>query len=312
MAVSMALMGLVSNAFELVGLRLLTGLLGGYSSGSMILVAAQAPRERSGWALGIVSSGIMAGNLVGPLAGGILPPLIGVRATFLAASALIFSAFLATVFFLHGDHPARADSKRVAPSTEPNSRGRIAVLLITGALLMVANLSVEPILSIYVASFGVDPRQTTIWAGLTLSATALGSLLSAAVLGRWADRVGTTPVLVGGLAAASLLVVPQVFVTAAWQLLVVRFLMGCALGGLLPCIAKGLRQSVPADRTGRMLGLSISAQYAGQVVGPLAGGWFAGIGGIPMVLWGTSALLFLGAALNLSRPTHPLGSASRR
>ena len=83
MAIAMSLTGMAENVEQLVALRLLTGLLGGYASGSMILVAAQTPRAKSGWALGVLSSGIMAGNLVGPLIGGALPPLIGIRSTFL-------------------------------------------------------------------------------------------------------------------------------------------------------------------------------------------------------------------------------------
>src|ERR1700749_1910301 len=85
MAVAMSLIGMAHNVYELVGLRLLAGLLGGYSSGSAILVASQTPKSRSGWALGILASGIMAGSLVGPLIGGLLPPLIGIRNTFLLA-----------------------------------------------------------------------------------------------------------------------------------------------------------------------------------------------------------------------------------
>ncbi len=82
MAVTVSLMGLVTNIGQLVGLRLLVGLAGGYSSGATILIAVQAPRERAAWALGIVSSGVMAGNLIYPLAGGWLPGLIGIRTTF--------------------------------------------------------------------------------------------------------------------------------------------------------------------------------------------------------------------------------------
>ncbi len=70
MAVTVSLMGMVTNIWQLVGLRLLVGLAGGYSSGATILIAVQAPRERVAWALGIVSCGVMAGNLIGPLAGG--------------------------------------------------------------------------------------------------------------------------------------------------------------------------------------------------------------------------------------------------
>ncbi|WP_297831369.1 MFS transporter, partial [Pseudomonas sp.] len=81
MAIAMSLIGLAENVWQLVLLRLLAGLLGGYASGATILVATQTPKARSGWALGMLSSGIMAGSLVGPLIGGLLPPLIGIRNT---------------------------------------------------------------------------------------------------------------------------------------------------------------------------------------------------------------------------------------
>ena len=69
MAVAMALIGLAQDVWQLVGLRLLAGLLGGYASGSTVLIATQTPKERSGWALGTLSSAVMAGSLVGPLIG---------------------------------------------------------------------------------------------------------------------------------------------------------------------------------------------------------------------------------------------------
>src|SRR6185312_10074845 len=107
MAIAMSLIGMAHNVYELVGLRLLAGLLGGYSSGSTILVAAQTPKARSGWALGVLASGVMAGNLVGPLVGGVLPPLIGIRSTFLMAGAIIFITFLGTTFLIREERRAR-------------------------------------------------------------------------------------------------------------------------------------------------------------------------------------------------------------
>src|SRR6201994_4402529 len=100
MAVAMSLIGMAHNVWQLVGLRLLAGLLGGYASGSTVLIAAQTPKAYSGWALGVLSAGIMAGNLVGPLVGGALPPLIGIRSPFLRAGAIIFVTFLGTTFFI--------------------------------------------------------------------------------------------------------------------------------------------------------------------------------------------------------------------
>src|SRR6202034_4699635 len=103
MAVAMSLIGMAHNVWQLVALRLLAGLLGVYSSGSMVLVAAQTPKARSGWALGVLSAGIMAGNLVGPLIGGVLPPLIGIRGTFWLAGGVIFPTFIATTVFIEED-----------------------------------------------------------------------------------------------------------------------------------------------------------------------------------------------------------------
>jgi MFS family permease len=94
---------------------------------------------------------------------------------------------------------------------------------------------------------------------------------------------------------SALLLVPQAFVTASWQLIVLRFLMGIALGGLLPCIASVIRHSVPASVAGAILGYSVSSQYAGQVAGPLLGGFVGGHVGMRAVFLGTSVLMALGA-----------------
>ncbi|MGF6654326.1 MFS family permease [Paraburkholderia youngii] len=291
MAVAMSLIGMAHSAWQLVALRLLAGLLGGYASGSMILVATQTPKARSGWALGALSSGIMAGNLVGPL--------IGIRATFWASGAAIFVAFLATAFLIR-EQPVRkrADSasKKGAWASVDDKRPAIAMLA-TGLLLMVANMSIEPIITVYVAQL-TKPQNVTMVAGFVMSAAALGSVISSSRLGRFADRAGHWNVIVGCLAVSAVLLVPQAFVTASWQLIVLRFLMGIALGGLLPCIASVIRHNVPASVTGAILGYSVSSQYAGQVAGPVLGGFVGGHVGMRAVFLGTSVLMALGALAN--------------
>lgn len=306
MAVAMSLIGMAHNVWQLVALRLLAGLLGGYASGSTVLVATQTPKSRCGWALGVLSSGIMAGNLAGPLIGGSLPPLIGVRATFFAAGALIFVAFLATAFLLKEDPrlaPKKTEKQQVDWQAIPDRRPVVA-MLVTGALLMVANMSIEPIITVFVAQI-VEVRQVTFVAGLVMSAAALGSILSASRLGRLADRIGHWNVIVGCLAVAAVLLIPQAFVTAGWQLVVLRFLMGTALGGLLPCVASVIRHNVPQTVAGRMLGYSTSAQYTGQVLGPLLGGFVGGHFGMRAVFLGTSVLMAIGAIYNHINRTAP-------
>lgn len=299
MAIAMSLIGIAHNVWQLAGLRLLAGLLGGYSSGSMLLVAAQTPKARSGWALGVMSSGIMAGNLVGPLIGGSLPPLIGIRATFFCAGAAIFIAFVATTLLIREQpRPRRAPAEKSRGSFAmvPDKRPVIA-MLVTGLLLMLANMSIEPIITVYVAQLVPRP-QVTFVAGLVMSAAALGSILSASRLGKLADRMGHWNVIIASLALSAVLLIPQAFVTTGWQLILLRFLMGLALGGLLPCIAAVIRHNVPESVVGGILGYSVSAQYTGQVVGPLAGGLVGGHIGMRAVFLGTCVLMALGSIGN--------------
>jgi MFS transporter, DHA1 family, multidrug resistance protein len=296
MAVAMSLIGMAHNVWELVGLRLFAGFAGGYASGSTILVATQTPKARSGWALGMLTSGIMAGNLVGPLIGGALPPLIGIRGTFWLAGAVIFLTFIATTAFIREDkRPAltKKASAQAGWSQIPDKRPVVAMLAM-GLLLMLANMSIEPIITIYVGQL-VEGSRVTIVSGIAMSAAALGSILSASRLGRLADRIGHWPVLVGALAASALLLIPQAFVTTGWQLVGLRFLMGLALGGLLPCVTSIIRHNVPDGIVGRVLGYSTSSQYAGQVAGPMLGGFVGGHIGMSAVFIGTSLLMGLGA-----------------
>jgi MFS family permease len=297
MAIAMSLIGMAHNVWELVGLRLFAGFAGGYTSGSTILVATQTPKARSGWALGMLSSGIMAGNLVGPLIGGALPPLIGIRTTFWLAGGVIFVAFLATTFLIKEEKrtsQAKQKSAQIRWSQIPDKRPVIAMLVL-GLLLMVANMSIEPIITIYVGQFVTDASRVTVVSGFAMSAAALGSILSAPRIGKLADRIGHWRVMIGALAVSALLLIPQALVTAGWQLIGLRFLMGLALGGLLPCITAIIRHSLPQAIIGRVLGYSTSSQYAGQVAGPLLGGFVGGHIGMRAVFFGTSVLMALGA-----------------
>ncbi len=299
MAICMSLIGVSQNIWQLVALRLLAGLLGGYASGAVVLVATQTPKERAAWALGTLSTGTMAGTLLGPLIGGVLPGLIGLRETFFLTGAAIFVAFIATCLLIHEDPasiPGRARRVSGAWSMIPDRRPIVA-MLVTAMLLMLAAMSIEPIITVYVAQL-VPEESVVFTAGLVMAASAVGSVLAAPKLGRLADRVGPWNLVIGSLVVCGLLLVPQAFVTSAWQLIALRFLMGMSLAGLLPSINATIRHNVPAGGAGMILGYSTSAQYAGQVLGPLAGGFAGGHFGMRSVFLATTVIMFCGAAYN--------------
>lgn len=305
MAVAMSLIGLAQSIWQLVALRLLVGLLGGYSSAATILVAAQAPRERSAWALGVLSSGIMAGGVAGPLLGGVLPQAVGIRQTFFLTGALVFCAFVATAVLLKGDRPAPTTHTRRGPassntnSTRSSGFGRtVAVLLVTASMLMFATMSIEPLVTEYITELN-GAEGATAWSGLVMSLGALGSIASAPLVGKLADRGGHTRVIVGCLVAAAVCLIAQGYASQVEQLAVARLAMGLSLGGLMPTVTAAIRQATPSHRIGRTLGLGVSAQYAGQVMGPITGGIVAGATGMRSVFICTAGVLFSAAMVNL-------------
>ncbi|UXN03564.1 MFS transporter [Bartonella sp. HY406] len=312
MAISIALMGMATSIEQLFFLRLLTGLAGGYASGAAILAATQAPRDQTGWAIGLVSSGIMAGNFLGPLIGGILPIYIGIRASFWVVGLVIFITFLVTTFMLRENKSLF--QKREVPDKAQSKPWRsvmtvpVIIALTTAMLLMFANMSIEPIITLYVQQLMTvdvgDLQQShlqgvTFWAGIIMSVTALGSALSAKRLGSLADKVGYQPVLIIAILCSGLLLIPQAFVTSPLQLAILRFFLGVALGGLIPCITANLRQNISDDKLGTVLGLSVSCQYVGQVLGPLMGGYIGGYFGMEPVFFITAFVLILCALGNM-------------
>ncbi|RDJ99285.1 MFS transporter [Paraburkholderia lacunae] len=301
MAVVMSLIGVAHTVHQLVALRLIAGLVGGYASAATVMVGTQVPRDRAGWALGILSTGALAGSLIGPLVGGVLPGWIGIRGTFFAGGAMIAVAALLTIVVVQEDfHPADAGGRaanRTAAPTHRTNYAIVAALLATAMMVLLANMSIEPIITVYIGGLGVRADHVTRIAGVVMACSALGSMLTAARLGALADRIGGWNVIIGCLVLTGFAMIPQAFVTQWWQLGGLRMLMGMSLAGLLPAISKLARHSVDESKTGQMLGYLQSAQFSGQVVGPVIGGQIGVYLGLHSVFFVTGTLLIACAGL---------------
>lgn len=302
MAVVMSLIGIAHSVIDLVVLRLVAGLIGGYASASIVMIGTQAPRERAGWALGVLSTGALAGNLIGPLVGGFLPGWVGIRGTFFVGGAMIAVAAVATILLVREDFDRAVDAKRrLAAQASPRvnaNRVVIPALLVTAMMVLLANMSIEPIITVYIGQLGVPHAHLARVAGIVMAASAFGSVLTASRLGALADRVGGWNVIIGCLIATALVMLPQAFVTHWWQLALLRGVMGMTIAGLLPSIAKLVRQSVDESQSGTTLGYLQSAQFSGQVIGPLIGGQIGAHVGLQPVFFMTGLLLVICAGLN--------------
>ncbi|WP_206997943.1 MFS transporter [Trinickia mobilis] len=302
MAIVMSTIGLAHNIYELVALRFAAGLIGGYASAAIVMIGTQAPPERSGWALGVLSTGVLAGNLVGPLIGGVLPNLIGIRGAFFAGGGMIAVAAILTLTLVREDFSQRPEpkAKKVQGTAVGGTRNYVALaaLLVTATMVLLSNMSIEPIITVYIGQLGVAHNRLATVAGIVMACSAFGSMLMAARLGALADRIGGWNVIIGCLVATGLVMIPQAFVTEWWQLAALRGLMGMTLAGLLPSIAKLVRHAVHERESGKMLGYLQSSQYAGQVIGPLIGGAIGVHFGMRYVFFVTGALLIGCAVLD--------------
>lgn len=162
------------------------------------MIGSQVPKEKAGWALGVLSTGALSGNLIGPLVGGFLPGLVGIRGTFFVGGAMIAVAAITTIVLIREDFDRATDGARRGKETQtPGVSSRwpiIAALLITAMMVLLANMSIEPIITVYIGHLGVALDDQARIAGVIMACSALGSILTAARLGRWptASAAGTS------------------------------------------------------------------------------------------------------------------------
>ncbi|WP_409306076.1 MFS transporter [Peribacillus sp. SCS-155] len=317
-AVSIFLMGFCRSVYSLFLLRLLMGVVTGFIPTSMALIASQSPKETAGRTLGTLQTGTVTGGLLGPLIGGGLADTFGFTYTFIITAAGISIAATAVALFIREDRNKQKKAGSSAPSRIQVLRHitRKPVLLsimLISLCIQAANFSIQPLLALYVNEL-LGSHSIAFLSGLVFSCAGIGSLLSARHWGKLGDTVGYEKVMKGLLLSASLIVIPQSFVTELWQLMALRLLQGIAFGGLLPCITAYIRQAAPISIQGEILGYNVSFRFLGNVLGPAAGGWIAAFGGISSVFFLTSSLFLSAFGLlwwSKSKESYSGGQPSR-
>ena len=297
MALVLTCMGFVQNVYQLVGLRMLQGTISGYYAAAITLVATQTPKDRSGWALGTLSTGAVAGTLMGPLIGGVVAEWLGLRSVFFVIGILLLLAFLAALLFVSENFvpsetkaPKSLEVWRLLPHPEI-----MVAMFVTTLVLQLALMSIQPILTVYITGLSSDKSYIALISGLVFAASGMASMIAAPRLGALADRIGPPKVMAVALLAAGLLFIPQALVRNPWELMGLRFLLGIATASLLPSINSMIRQITPDAVIGRVYGYNQSAQFVGSFAGAVMGGQIASSFGINYVFFTTSILLLFNA-----------------
>jgi MFS family permease len=297
MAITIYSIGFAQNVYQLVGLRALQGVVTGYSTACITLIATQTDNEHTGWALGTISTANIAGSLLGPIIGGYIEENLGLQNVFFLTGALILVAFITTALFVKESF-TRQDKKvqsiKETWSSIPN-KSLTVTMFVTFFVITLSLYTIEPIVTLYVTQLSPNTSHVSLLAGLAFSTTGLANIIASPKLGSISDKIGAQKVILAALVVAGLIYIPQAFVKNTWQLIVLRFFVGLATAGLNPSVYTLVTKITPDSLTGRVMGFSISAGYLGIFGGSILGGQVAAYWGIKYVFFVTSALLLINA-----------------
>ena len=310
MAIVMALMGIAQNVWQLLVLRALLGLLGGFIPNANALIATQMPRNKSGWALGTLSTGGVSGALLGPLAGGLLADSWGLRMVFFITASVLFICFLLTLLCIRENFAPVAKRemlhfKEVFASLK--SPKLVLSLFITTMIIQVATGSIAPILTLYVRDLAGNVSNIAFISGMIASVPGVAALLSAPRLGKLGDKIGPEKILVAALIISVLLLLPMSMVQTPWQLGILRFLLGAADGALLPAVQTLLVYNSTSQIAGRIFSYNQSFRDIGNVTGPLMGAAVSASYGFRAVFCVTAGVVLFNAIYSwcsLQRPAR--------
>ena len=295
-AVFTAFMGLSLNVWQFFAARALMGVFAGFSSTAMALVASQVPEQRLGYSLGWLSTGQLVGSLVGPVIGGVLADATGsYRIPFYCTSAVTFAAMFLVWRGVHerfirpdGAHRRRSGIRGLALMI-----GAAGVMPLFFVLFMAqfSTRAVQPVVTLFVQEIvGMRPDLATL-GGLAFSVTGLAGMIAVPLLGKHSDEIGYRRVLLICLAGATLTSLPQAFAYSYWTFAAERFGVGLFIGGILPAANALVGRMVSRSDRGTIYGLTASATFLGNSMGPLTGGAIAASFGLRWVFLITAALL---------------------
>lgn len=304
LGLSVFLMGFANSVWQLFLLRLFMGIFTGFIPTSQAMIATQTPKKIAGSVLGTLQTGSITGSLAGPLLGGAIADIVGYATTFRWVSIAVFLSSLIVYFgikelkisFSDDEEEKRYSSKQVI--LHIIKQPVLLIVMLISMLVQVAHFSIQPILSLYVADIH-GTASIALFSGMAFSAAGLGNLMMAKRWGRIGDRVGYVKIMIFLLFMAGIVYLPGAFVTNIWQLIIIRFLLGISIGGIIPVRIAYIRQQAPLSMQGEVLGYNTSLRFLGNVLGPALGGILAGFFGFSAVFYVTSSLLVLSGVIML-------------
>jgi MFS family permease len=285
----------VSRAWHVLAIRTVQGLFAGYGSLSVAMAAESAPRDRMPQAIGLVQTAQRLGPAVGPVIGGILARLVGLRRAFLV-TALFYAIGLVLVHIMYDE---RVNANESATAGAPDSAGTSAdgaaarattrvtfrsVLALQNFLLMMVVIfglqfvdrSFGPVLPLYIAQVGVPSERVELVSGILFSIMACTGALGHHFCGKLMRRYATRLVIAGGTAAAAIGCAWLAFSTNFWLMSAASAVFGIGIGAAMTASYSAAGSVIPAGAHGTSFGVLTTASLVGMATSPFVAGLLGG------------------------------------
>jgi len=306
-SILLAIQAAVTNVWQLAALRVLNGVFTGTQTAASMLIAGIAPRERTGYALGLLNTAVQIGNLAGPIVGGIAVATLGLRESFLVGGVIIAICTIVTIALVE-DVPVvpreRGRGVRGVASdiVTPFGWTRLRGVLLVGTMVQIVSSGTVALIAIYMQDLARPTwLSLELTIGLSLAVGALAAAIAMPFLGAYADRHDPRALFALSLGAIAVALIPQALASSAVVFIAMRAVIGLGLAGTTSSIAVLTRAAAPEGGEGRAFGTLAAAQNFGWGVGPILGASLAAVAGIPALYLAASLVLLLLVPFTLSR-----------
>jgi MFS family permease len=306
-ALTVGLIYFAQSPTELLILRFLQGATSGTVAAATALVAAETPRNRVGWALGVVTSAVALGGAIGPVVGGLAGAVFGLRLVFLGGGILLLLSTIPVLFIVREGPRRRREGPKLSTLTlikqRPGAVRALSVLVGSQGLISVCNSATQLLVVLRLLEMlghGVE-AVTGIAFGLAGVASSAAAVFYTTV-SRRLGYVRTTAV-----AAVMVAVAVSLVAVAPWVALVVAAvaLSGLFSGVVIPATASMIGLETPLEAQGTVFGANASSVALGFFLGPLIAGGVAATAGVPAALLVVAGLALALAAVIVTGAREP-------
>lgn len=271
----MTAMAYVSEPWHVFALRAIQGLFAGYGALTLTMAAESAPPEKLPVAIGFVQTAQRLGPALGPVIGGVVAQLVGIRSAFLV-SACFYALALLLVFALYHERQ-HAGATRREPAGPVRFRDLLAfenflLLMMVIFLVQLVDRSFGPVLPLFLGQLGVPSERIAPVAGVLFSEAAFAAALGHHLAGRLLVRVSPQALL--SAAAATAAAGTSVYALAAPLpvLFVVTPVFGIAVGIAMTTAYSSAGRMIPRGAGGAGFGLLTTASLTGLALSPMLSG----------------------------------------